>query len=204
MNPAAILPRRIAVVGSTGSGKTTVARRLSALLGIPHVELDALHWDANWTAAPAAIFRGRVGDALAGESWVADGNYSLVRDLIWPRADTLVWLDLPLPRILLRLVWRTARRVASGEELWNGNREQLRHQFDRDSLFWWAISTYRRRRRTYSALLAGPEYPHLHVVYLRSAAETEAWLRTVAAGIDTVTVGDSGATTAVSRGRSEI
>src|SRR5579871_6058918 len=88
---------RIVVVGSTGSGKTTLARHLACRLHLAHVELDALHWDANWVPAPTPIFRERVDAALSGPAWAVDGNYSKVRDIVWPRADTVIWLDYPLP-----------------------------------------------------------------------------------------------------------
>ena len=112
--------RRVVVIGTTGSGKTTLARRLAGRLGVPHVELDALHWDPDWTEAPPAVFRERTARALAGDGWMADGNYGKVRDLVWPRADTVVWLDFPLFVTLWRLVRRTFRRALTREELWGG------------------------------------------------------------------------------------
>ena len=115
--------QRLVVVGTSGSGKTTLARRLAAALAVPHIELDALHWEANWQEAPVEVFRERTRAAVAAAAWAADGNYSVVRDIVWSRADTLVWLDYALPVILWRLLIRTARRVAWREELWNGNRE---------------------------------------------------------------------------------
>lgn len=114
--------RRIVVVGTTGSGKTTTARRLAANLGYPHVELDALHWEPNWTPAPVEVFRRRVREVTRAACWVVDGNYSQVRDVLWPAADTIVWLDYALPVIMGRLLRRTARRALPREELWNGNR----------------------------------------------------------------------------------
>src|SRR5205809_1832315 len=91
------LPRRVVVVGTTGSGKTTLAGRLAQRLGVPHVELDALHWEANWVEAGDEVFRERAARALTGSAWVVDGNYSKVRDIVWGRADMVVWLDYPLP-----------------------------------------------------------------------------------------------------------
>lgn len=82
---------RISVVGTTGSGKTTLARSISQHRQIPHIELDALHWDANWTAASDQVFRERVTQALHGSTWVVDGNYSKVRDIVWGQADTVVF-----------------------------------------------------------------------------------------------------------------
>jgi adenylate kinase family enzyme len=133
--------RRIIVVGSTGSGKTTLARLLAARFGLPHVEFDALHWEPAWTPASTDVFRERIARALGGDAWVADGNYGQVRDIAWARADTIVWLDFTLPVILPRLIRRTWRRLITQEELWNGNRERWIHQFRRDSLVVWAIQT---------------------------------------------------------------
>ncbi|MGI8589260.1 MAG: AAA family ATPase [Chloroflexia bacterium] len=168
-----MLGHRIVVVGSSGSGKTTLARLLSRQLDLPHVELDALHWEPGWVEASLPAFRERVAASLSNDAWVVDGNYSRVRDISWPRADTIVWLDYSLPVILARLARRTFRRVFTQEELWNGNRESLRGAFiGRDSLFMWALTTYRRRRREYPQLLASPAYTHLHLVRLRSPRET--------------------------------
>lgn len=174
---------RIAVVGTTGAGKTVLARCLSRLFSIPHVEMDALNWEPNWTPAPTEVFRRRVEEATRGNGWVVDGNYGDARDIVWPRATTLVWLDYPLRTVMWRLVWRTLWRGIKKEELWNGNRERLWTQFfSRESLFLWAIRTYRMRRKTYPVLLRQPEHAHLKVARLRSPRETRDWLSGLAAG----------------------
>ncbi len=115
--------QRINVVGTSGSGKTTFGRALAGRLGVPYIELDALSWEADWVAAPTPVLRERVTAAVAGETWVIDGNYSAMRDLVWGRADTVIWLDLPFRVVMWRVVARTVRRLARGEVLWNGNRE---------------------------------------------------------------------------------
>ncbi len=171
------IPRRVAVVGTSGSGKTTLAQRLAQCLGVPHVELDALNWGPNWTPAPREILRERAAQALSGETWTTDGNYSAVRDIVWERADTLVWLDYPLPVIMGRVTWRTIRRIVLREELWNENRERFRGSFfSRDSIILWALRTYRRRRREYPVLFSQPEYAHLRIVHLRSPRAARKWL----------------------------
>jgi adenylate kinase family enzyme len=171
--------RRVSVTGSTGSGKTTFARELASILGAPCVELDALNWGPNWTMVDEALFREKVDAATSGEAWVVDGNYGGrgAQEIVWRRADTLVWLDPPLPVILARLWQRTVGRIRSGEELWGGNRESFRNTFlSRDSLFVWALKTYRRRRRLYPGLLARPEHAHLVVHHFTRAADAERWL----------------------------
>lgn len=174
---------RIVVVGTTGSGKTTLARALAERLGYDHVELDALNWGPNWTAAPDDVFCERVRTAAERPRWVADGNYSRARPELWSRADTIIWLDYAMPVIMWRLLGRTLRRIFGRQELWSGNRERFVTQFfTRDSLLLWALRTYRRRRREYPKLFAQPEYAHLTVVRLRSPRETKRWLATVTAG----------------------
>ena len=174
----AFAARRINVIGTSAAGKTMLAATLADLLGVRHVELDALHWEANWTEVAPEVMRERVAAAIAGDAWVVDGNYSVVRDLIWARAEAIVWLDLPLRTILWRFAVRTSRRIIGREELWNGNRERLRTQLaSRDSLLLWILSTYRRRRREYPARLA--ERPDLLAVRLRSARAAHEWLREI-------------------------
>ena len=169
--------RRISVVGTSASGKSTLARRLSARLGLAYFELDALHWEAGWTEAPDELFRERVSKAVAGDSWVVDGNYSVVRDIVWGRAQAIVWLDPALPVILRQYAARTWRRIRTREELWpgTGNRERPSDLLRRDGLLWWILSTHRDRRRRYTALLAAR--PDLTVVRLRSMSAADRWLQ---------------------------
>ncbi len=171
-------PRRVAVMGSSGSGKTTFSRALATKLGAAYLELDALHWGPNWTQADEAAFRAGVDRGTSGERWVADGNYARSRDIVLGRADTVVWLDLPLRVCLTRILRRTARRARTQEELWSGNREAWRRHFTRESLVWWLITTYREKRRRYEELFfrPDPEFPHLLVHRFRSSADAERWL----------------------------
>ncbi len=168
----------MAVVGVTGSGKTSLAQAIARTLGLTYVELDALQWGPNWRPAPRDVFRQRAEAALAGGSWVTDGNYSELRALVWGQAEALVWLDYSLPVVLWRLVKRTFQRVHRQELLWGTNRETWRGAlFSRESLFFYAISSQKRQRRNYPAALAQPEYAHLAVVHLRSPREADELLR---------------------------
>ncbi len=170
---------RVVVVGATGSGKSVLAERLAARLDAEYVELDALFRDAGWTPAVPDVFRTRVERAIAGPRWAAAGNHGRVRDLLWPRADTLVWLDYSFPLVLRRLPARTVRRAVTGEVLWNGNRENLwehRRLWSEKSLFHWLVKTYWAYRRDLPVLLAQPGHTHLRIARLRRPREAEAWL----------------------------
>ena len=174
------------MVGATGSGKSTLAQRLAARLGAPYVELDALFWEPHWTEAAPEVFRERVARATAGTRWVVAGNYGRARDLTWPRADTVVWLDYSLPLVLWRLTARTVRRAVTREVLWNGNREYLwehcRLWSDR-SLFHWLFKTYWAYRREFPVLFAEPAHAHLRIVRLRRPRDAEVWLAAVDRGV---------------------
>jgi adenylate kinase family enzyme len=172
--------QRIAIVGTTASGKTTLARQIAAKLNIPRVELDSLHWQANWIPFPTDVFREKVSRATDGDCWITDGNYSKARDIVWGRADTLIWLAYPLPTILYRLTKRTLHRVITREKLWGTNTERWQNAFlSHDSLYIWVFKTYWRHRREYPELLQQPEYAHLQLIRLNSPRESERWLKTL-------------------------
>ncbi|MGH2416825.1 MAG: adenylate kinase [Candidatus Limnocylindria bacterium] len=167
---------RINVVGTSCSGKTTLARAVAERLGLPHTELDALFWGPGWEPVPPEAFDVRVADAVSRSQWVIDGGYSTVRAVIWERADTVVWLDYPMPLVLGRWARRTIARIRSQEEFWpgTGNRESIGNALRRGGLLWWILRTHRgRRRRTRRDLAARPG---LRVVHLRSPAATQRWL----------------------------
>jgi hypothetical protein len=171
---------RVVVVGAWGAGKSRFAATLAAALAVPLIEHDPLYWAADWGPRPVAEFRALVADATAGEAWVADGNFSAARDIVWGRADTLVWLDLPLPLVMWRLAQRQLRRFVTREALWHGNRERFGDVLGRESLLWKLPARHAGWRREYPTLLQAPEYAHLRMHRLRSAAAADRWLRAAA------------------------
>ncbi|WP_225753261.1 hypothetical protein [Actinotalea sp. Marseille-Q4924] len=169
---------RILVLGRTGSGKTTLARRLSASLGVPHVELDALFFGADFSTVPLPVLRERTSAVIAGERWVIDGNKRATRDLVWPRADTVVWLDYPLVVTAWRLGKRGLRRASALTEqaAAGGATSSLPKQLVRGARgVLTALRSHRGQRRTYLRMFAEPEHRHLAVVRLRSPRATQRW-----------------------------
>jgi len=174
------LGRRIAVLGMTASGKSTLAKQLARRLGVPHVELDGIVHGPNWVDLSDEEFRARTADALSGDGWIVDGNYSAVHDLTIGQAETVVWLDYPIIIPLWRVFPRTLRRIIRHEELWNGNRETWRGAlFGRDSLVVWILKMHRVRRREFTAIFNAPEHAHRTLVRLRSPRATARWLANV-------------------------
>lgn len=168
---------RISVVGTTGSGKTTLARRIATTKNLPHIELDAIYWGPDWTPLSLEEFRREVQTEVAQDQWVIDGNYSKVRDIVLSRATHLVWFNLPFPLVFWRTLKRTARRVFTRQELWAGNRETLRGTlFERDSLLWWVIRTHDRRMREYDRLVESDQYSHLIVYEIRNSNDLKEML----------------------------
>ena len=144
--------RRVVVFGTTGSGKSWLAERLAARHGLRLIELDALFWGKDWQPAPLELFRHRVEREIRDGDWIVVGNYGQVRDLTWRAADTLVWLDLPFPLVMGRLLWRTMRRSLTKENLWGtGNTESLvRSLFSRQSILLYAMKTHRKNRARFA------------------------------------------------------
>ena len=177
--------QRVSVVGTSGSGKSTLGAALAKRLGTEFLELDSVFHQPGWVPLPEEEFRRRVGDAVAAERWVVDGNYSSkVRDLIWGRADTVVWLDLPKRIVMRRIIWRSVQRAARRTELWNGNREHWRNLFSLDkeeSIITWAWQTHGANRVKYAAAMADQANAELHFVRLKNPAEVRRFLRSVPA-----------------------
>jgi adenylate kinase family enzyme len=101
--------RRILVIGSPGAGKSTLARRLAERLDLPLIHLDREYFGPGWTMPPRPEWRERVRALAARPAWVMDGNYSSTFDLRMPRAQAIVWLDLPRWRCIAGVLWRVAK-----------------------------------------------------------------------------------------------
>lgn len=165
--------RRILVVAMSGAGKTTAAVRIAEVLDLPFHEMDALAIGPGWSTPPGLV--DEVTGITGEDAWVFDSwGYEQVRDLMWARADTVVWLDFPAHVVLPRLVRRSLRRSWTREPVFGGNVETWRGWFSGDHPVWHAARTFGSRRRYLAARTLAT--PHLTTVRLRSPAELERWV----------------------------
>ena len=177
--PASFHYKRIVVIGVTGSGKSVLAEQLARKLDLDFIELDALFWEPDWVESDLAEFRQKVDAATRAPAWSLAGNYNNARDLIWPRAEAVVWLDYPFLLMFRRLFTRTLRRWWTREPLWGTNYERLFPQlkiWSKKSLFYWQVRSYRRHKWLYPQLLASPDNSHLKFFHFKNPRETQAWL----------------------------
>ena len=174
--------KRIIIIGTTSSGKSTLAERFADKFNYDFIELDALHWEPNWTEAPQEVFHERLQQAIQAEAWVIAGNYSTTRSITWPKAELIIWLDYSFPRVFWQLTRRTFTRWWTQELLWGTNRENLWNHmklWSDESLFHWLFKTYWRRKREYPQIIEKPEHKHLKSIRFKNPKETEQWLNSL-------------------------
>lgn len=174
--------QRVVIIGASGSGKTTLGRWIERQIGLPFTDLDDLHWRPGWIEAPLDEFRRAIDERTRASHWVVAGNYAKTRDLVWPRADTLVWLDLPLAQVLWRSTKRALRDWWTRDPICNGNRQTLAGMVNgRESLLGYTLHTFAPRRREWPTLLASDGCRHLRQFRLHDQAQIDAWQRQIKA-----------------------
>lgn len=173
------------MVGCSGGGKTTMAKRLAEMLGLPHLELDLVYHQPNWVSLSTEEFRERVEAFTEQNRWVVDGNYfSDIGDITWGRADTVIWMDTPRYVATGRVVRRTFGQLVRREELWNGNRERLREALSRNperSIIVWSWARHDKYTARYAKAMRGKQWRHVRFVRVRSKREVQSFLHSLEA-----------------------
>ncbi len=175
---------RVVVVGCSGAGKTTVARRLAETLGVPNLEMDGVFHQPGWVPLEDSSFQARLAEFTAGERWVVDGNYTShgTRDVVWPRADTFVWLDFSRGAVMRNVIGRTLKRVLTREELWNGNKEPWTNLYSLDpyeNIIVWSWTRFHKYRDKYEKCLTDGTWAHATVHRLTSRDEVDELLSSI-------------------------
>ncbi len=170
------MPVRVSVIGSSGSGKSTFGAALAERIDAPFIELDSIFHQANWTPLPDDEFCARVREVTAGDRWVVDGNYGVVRPIVLERATAVVWLDYERPLIMARVIRRSVLRAITRRELWNGNREDWREWIRPEHPIRWAWEQHGRKRKEYAARLAEPQYAGIDVHRFTTPRAARDWL----------------------------
>ncbi len=171
--------KRIVIVGSSGSGKTTFGRRLTEVTGISRYEIDAMFWKPDWVQTTDEEFRPLVDSATSGESWIIDGNYKRVQDLTIGRADTVIWLDYSLPLVMYRVILRTIKRFFDQKPLWHNNRESLRMVFSKDSIILYTLTHYHTKRRWYNRIIDEGLFANAEFIQIRNRKEEKEFWKDV-------------------------
>lgn len=174
------LPSRVLFYGVTGSGKTTAARRLAEVTGLPLVDVDEVCWQPGWVQVPVEEQRRRFTEVCAGDRWVLDTAYGVWTDLALARAELVLALDYPRRVSLARLVRRTASRIVQRTEVCNGNRETVWRALDDDSIIRWHFRSFRSKRERIRAWEADPAMPP--VLRFTRPRDLDAWIDAVAVG----------------------
>ena len=175
--------RRIVVVGTTGSGKSTYARKLAERMRLTYIQLDTFLWAPQWQQRPQDEYRALLREAMAKDGWVIDGNTSKNRDWVWGEADTVIWLNYSLWVTFPRLLVRTIRRAATHEEVFDGCVETFRSQFlSTDSLLIWFFKTFWKRKKMYREIFNTQPYPHLQMIEVRSPRAARAFVEELLIG----------------------
>ena len=169
--------KRIVIVGTSCTGKTTLSKTLERKLGIPAQDIDELHWLPDWKHVTTEELEVKVSDFIKADSWSLTGNYSSVRALIWERVDTVIWLNYPLPFVLLQALKRSLKRIFTIELVCNGNRETfIQTFFTRDSILWWIIKSHGRNLERYREAQKNSKYSKIKILEFYDRYELQNWL----------------------------
>jgi adenylate kinase family enzyme len=173
--------QRIVIIGTTGSGKTFLTQRLATVLGLAMIDLDEFRFEKDWIEISDDVFRQKVTHELDRHAgWIVAGNYSVLRDILWPKADTLIWIDFGFWTTLMQLLRRTWRRVTTGEKVCNGNTENWDKVLSRQSILVWFFKTYWRNKKRYADIFENvDEFPHLAKVRLRNRQDVEHFIKKI-------------------------
>jgi adenylate kinase family enzyme len=160
--------KKVLIIGSSGAGKSTFARRLGAITGLEVIHLDVLHWKPDWTEPDKSEWQKTVENALKGDAWIIDGNFGGTMEMRIRAADTVIFLDLPRALCVYRIVKRVVTyRKGTRPDMAEGCDEKFDWEFLK-----WVWNYPERSRPKVEALLKSVENEK-KVIRLKSKREVE-------------------------------
>ncbi|MCO5142958.1 MAG: adenylate kinase [Oligoflexia bacterium] len=174
--------RRINVIGSSASGKSTIAQLIAKKLELPYLEMDKLFWEPNWKEPKDEVFFSRLSKAIEGSEWVLDGNYNRTLNIKWQRVEAIVWIDYSFFRTFLQAFQRAFIRALHKKELWEGtgNKESFRKSFfSKNSIILYSIKNYKKMRNRYLELKRDKKYEHIRFIQLRNPKEVNKFIQSL-------------------------
>lgn len=173
--------KRVNIIGTSGSGKSTFAKKLAERLSANYIELDSLFWKKYWGLSNDEEFFYKIEKALVNDSWVLDGNYTRAIPIKWRNVDTVIWIDFSFPLTLWQAITRALHRSFTKEELWKGtdNRESFSKLFSSDSIVRWTLKTYFPNKKKNLTYFTDENYKHINFVRLRSRKECRSFLDSI-------------------------
>jgi adenylate kinase family enzyme len=171
--------KKINVIGTSGSGKSTFSQILAKQLNAKYIEMDLLYWQPNWQESNDNDFFEKLSLELKSESWVLDGNYSRSQSIKWKTADTVIWLDYGFFRTFYQVFFRSIKRAWNKNELWQGtgNRESFYKTFcHKNSIILWMLTNYHRNKLRYSVLMQTEEMKNKQFIRLKTPKEATDFL----------------------------
>ncbi|WP_313036346.1 shikimate kinase [Acinetobacter sp.] len=172
--------KRINVVGTSASGKTTFSKAIAEKLGLQHIELDDLFWQDNWQQSADEVFLAKLASQInqTTTGYVIDGNYSRSIPVKWREIDVVIWLDIPFHVNMWQSLKRAIKRAVTGRTLWpsSNNTESFGRMLSRDSIIWWMIKTHQKNRKKYLSMMEDPQYQHIRWIHLKSSRQAQQFL----------------------------
>jgi adenylate kinase family enzyme len=173
----------INVIGTTGSGKSTFARKLARQLELTPIEMDDLFWLDDWQEPTDEVFFEKLKNKMDRTTggWVLDGNYTRTMSLKLVKIDTIVWLDYSFSRNFFHLMKRSLFNLISQRKLWenSNNRESLKLLFSKQSIFIWLIQQYPRNKTKYQMMMQDQKYQHIQFIRLTSPKQAAEFLQQI-------------------------
>jgi len=168
--------KRIIVFGSTGAGKSTLVEHISREFHLPLINMDTLSREAGKSKTPMETFALSTQKSVENDSWILDGSYAIVQDIIWPRAEAIVWLDYSVWVVTWRLIKRSLYRIFLRKKPERPSKAKPISAEKRTQTYLWSILTHNKRRQQYFAALYSSKNKHLHIIRLCNPKDTSKWL----------------------------